>query len=189
MTEMDTNRLSTFTLFLVSVACTVLLSGCFGEELVGPYEGPDKIAFAFDLVADAQASGEPASMTVTEPATVTLGTELIGEQRSSDTEVMLATANETVNYVKEVPTDTGSVQRDTTVLARATTAPDASFNLPESYTLPSDSSSASFQVEINDNLPSGGEPVRVAIRLDGNSNSNLEAAETMRYFTINILPN
>lgn len=193
MSEMDTNRLSTFALFLASIACTVLLSGCFGDELVGPYEEGDKIAFEFDLIAEAQASGVPASMTVPEPAsddtTITLGTELIGEQRSSDTQVMVGTANETVNYVKEVPTDTGGVRRDTTILARATTAPDASFDVPDSYTLPSASSSATFDVTINDNLPSGADPVRVAIRLDGNPGADLEPAETMRYFTINIQPN
>lgn len=193
MSEMDTNRLSTFALFLVSVASTLLLSGCFGDELVGPYEGGDKIAFEFDLIAEAQASGVPASMSVTEPTsadtTITLGTELIGEQRSSDTQVMLGTVGETVNYVREVPTDTGGVRQDTTILAQATTAPSASFEVPDSYTLPSESSSASFDVTINDNLPSDADPVRVAIRLDGNPDADLEPAETMRYFTINILPN
>lgn len=187
---MDTTRFRTLTLLVLALASTVLLTGCFGDELVGPYDGPDKIAFSFDLVSEPQASDQPAAITVTEPATISLTTELIGPQRSSETTVNYGTVAETINYVKEVPTDTGGVRLDTTVLATPTTAdPGTHFDFAGEYVLPADTSAASFAVDILDGIPSGGEPVQVALRLDGNPADNLEPAETMRYLTINILPN
>jgi len=175
---------------LQDTASRTVAEGINGQLTLVVQDGPDKIAFSFDLVSEPQASDQPASITVTEPATISLPTELIGPQRSSETTVNYGTVAETINYVKEVPTDTGGVRLDTTVLATPTTADSGiHFDFAGSYVLPADTSTASFEVDILDGIPSGGEPVQVALRLDGNPADNLEPAETMRYFTINILPN
>ena len=191
--SMDTTNHHTFALFLLSIACTLVLTGCF-DELGTAYDKGDKIAFEFDLVAEAQASDQPATIAVPEPVnspdtTISLGTELIGKQRSSEVQINYGTAADRVNYVREVPTDTGSVRQDTTVLARGTTAQSGTnFQIDGSYTLPADSSAANFNVTILEGIPDGGDPVRVALRLDGNSGANIEPAETMRYLTVTILP-
>lgn len=191
--NMDTTRFRPFALFLVSVACAVVLTGCFDEFGTAYDEGP-RIAFEFDLVADAQSADQPPTITVPEPVTssdttISLGTELIGEQRASDVEINYGTVPERVNYVREVRTDTGSVRQDTTVLALATTASEGqNFEIDGSYTFPSESSAADFDVTILEGIPDGGDPVRVALRLDGNSDANIQPAETMRYLTINIVP-
>ena len=193
MSEIATSRFRTLGLLLLSVLCTVVLSGCF-DELSGPYDGEDKIAFGFDLIAQAQSADQPATISVSEPGgaerTVTLKTELIGPQRSSDTQVSYGVAEETVTYVKEFPADTGGVARDTTILARGTTAEEGTnYEISGSYTLPADSSSAPLTLTILDGIPDGGSSVRVALRLDGNPDSNLQPAETMRYLTVRIVPN
>lgn len=191
--NMDTTRFRPFALFLVSVAFAVVLTGCF-DEFGTAYDGGDRIAFEFDLVADAQSADQPPTITVPEPVaspdtTISLGTELIGKQRASSVEINYSTVSEDVNYVREVRTDTGSARKDTTLLALATTASEGqNFQIDGSYTLPSDSSSANFDVTILDGIPDGGDPVRVALRLDGNPSANIQPAETMRYLTINIQP-
>ena len=191
--SMDTTYFRTFSLFLVSIACAVVLTGCF-DEFSGPYDGPDRIAFGFDLVAEAQASDQPAAVSVLEPqanpdTSYTFTTELIGRQRSSDVEISYGTVSEQVDYVREVPTDTGSARKDSTILALPTTADQGTnFEISGSYTLPADSSSANLTLTVLEGIPDGGDPVRVALRLDGNEGANVEPAETMRYLTINIIP-
>ncbi len=191
--SMDTTRFRPFALFLVSVACAVVLTGCF-DEFGTAYDEGDRIAFEFDLVAGAQSADQPPTISVPEPVnspdtTISLGTELIGEQRSSSVDISYGTVPERVNYVREVRTDTGSARQDTTVLALATTAQEGqNFQIDGSYTLPSDTSSANFEVTILEGIPDGGGPTQVGLRLDGNPDANVQPAETMRYLTINILP-
>lgn len=185
MSEMDTTRISTFTLFL---AAALVLGGCF-ETLNGPYEGEDQIGFAFELVAQAHDEGEPAEATVPSDTTIALTTELIGPQRSSDVEVAYGTVDETVDYVREVPTDTGQAREETIILAHPTTAEEGvHYNISGSYTLPADSSSADLTVQILDGLAPDDDPVRLALRLDGNPEQNLLPAERMRYYTLTIQP-
>lgn len=180
------------TILSLFLAAAVLLAGCF-DELNGPYEGEDKIGFAFDLVAEAEQENEPAGEALRGDTsyTVSFPTELIGPQRSDSVEVNFSVLQEEVEYTREVPTDTGGTRSTTYVLAEETTAEEGvHYELPQdgSFTLPSDSSTANVEVQVLDGLEPGDDPVRLTIKLDGNEGAGLVPAERFRYYALRLQP-
>ena len=194
LTEQDTTDMNVdrVTLLAISVAITLALTGCF-DKLNGPYDGEDKIGFAFDLVAQAEQDNEPAGRLARGDTTYTveLPTELIGPQRSSSVEVNFSTLQERRTYEREVPTDTGGTRTDSFVLAEPTTAEEGThYELPQgdSFTLPSDSSTANVEVQVLDGLDAGDDPVRLTVKIDGNEAENLLPAERFRYYALELQP-
>ncbi len=185
---MNMRRYTVLSLFL---ATTLVLAGCFDELSGGPYEGPDRVGFDIDLVTRGGPDDpDGASASFEQGQTVPLGVDLIGPQQSNDLQVNVSTVSEPVYNIKEVPTDTGAARIDTTVLAMPTTAEEGvHYDLPSSFTIPADSSTANLNVDLLSGLASDDDPVRLSIRLDGNEEQGLEPATNFRYFTINIQPN
>lgn len=170
-------NIKSFKFLIPIVLVSFVLTGCF-EDIAGPYDGPDKVAFA--QVGGGYSAAVPAGQ-----GTVSLQTELIGPQRSASTSVGVSVVNEEVYNIKEVVQDDGSVRVDSTLLALPTTAQEGvHYELPDSYSFPANASLAPLDFNILDaDIDS---PVRLTIRLDGSA--DLEPAELWRYFTITIQP-
>ena len=189
ITDMNVDRATLLALF---VAVTLALMGCF-DELNGPYDGEDKVGFSFDLVAQAEQDNEPAGRLARGDTTYTveLPTELIGPQRSSSVEVSFSTLQERQVYEREVPTDTGGTRTESFVLAEPTDAEEGThYEFPQgnSFTLPSDSSTANIEVQVLDGLDVGDDPVRLTVKIDGNEAENLFPAERFRYYALELQP-
>ncbi len=165
-------------LYLLSVALLLplLLGGCF-EEVAGPYDGPDQIAF--------EQLGGLYQLSVTDDiGVVPLPTQLIGPQRSEAFDVEVSVLTEQALRIRQVQQGDGTTEPDTTVLAEPTTAPAASYSVPSSYTFPADSSNVPVAIQINDGVLAAGETQRLSIRLDGNDDAGVVPAENWRYFQI-----
>jgi hypothetical protein len=156
----------------------LVLTGCF-EEVTGPYDGPDQIAFG-------QVNGLYEAAVSDGAGTISLPTQLIGPQRSSEFEVNVSVLEEQAIRVRDVQTGDGSTVKDTTILALPTTADASNYTVPSSFVFPADSSNVPLNVEINDAGIT--ESVRLTVRLDGNPNANIEPASNWRYFEITINP-
>lgn len=192
---MNTFRVTTLCFLL---ATTLVLTGCF-DELGGAYDGEDKIAFAFDLVAEAEQNNEPAGTVVRGDTanTVTLPTELIGPQRSDSVSVSFTVVPDSVEYSRVVPTDSiGGADTTSYFLSNGTTAQAGShFELvgggsPDSgsYVLPADSSTANLTVQVLDAEENGVSlPARVSIKIEGNSDEDLLPATRFSYYTLTLV--
>ncbi len=170
-------NIKSFKLLIPIVLVSFVLAGCF-DEIAGPYDGPDKVAFS-------QVGGGYSTSVSTGQGTVSLQTELVGPQRSASASVGVGVVTEEVYNVKEVNQDDGSVRLDSTLLALPTTAQEGvHYELPDSYTFPANASLAPLDFQVLDADIDA--PVRLTIRLDGAP--DLEPAELWRYFTITIQP-
>lgn len=165
-------------LLAAALVVGLLTTGCF-EEVTGPYDGPDRIAFA-------QVGGQFGTTVVDGAGPISIPTELIGPQRSSSFDVNVSIQQERAIRVRDVQTGDGTTEKDTTVLALPTTASESNYSVPGSYTFPADSSNVPLNVEINN--AGIEEPVRLTLRLDGNEDANIEPASNWRYFEIQIVP-
>ena len=171
--------MKTFLNLLAAVLVVGLLTtGCF-DEVTGPYDGPDQIAFA-------QVNGLFETTVPDGAGPIAIPTQLIGSQRSSSFDVSVSVLDERAIRVRDVPTGEGGTEKDTTVLALPTTASESNYSVPGSYTFPADSSNVPLNVEINN--AGLEEPVRLTLRLDGNEDANIEPASNWRYFEIQIVP-
>lgn len=172
-------RYAFLSLFL---AASLLLVGCF-EEVSGPYDGPDRVAFS--------QTGPTGTFATTVPdgaGTISVPTQLIGPQRSESFTVNVGVQQDTAKRVREVPVGDGTFEEEVDIRALPTTADSDNYNVPSSYEFPADSSNVPLQVEILDGLSSGDSPVRLTLRLDGNEAADIETAENWRYFEITIQP-
>jgi hypothetical protein len=163
------------------LAVGLVISGCF-DEVGGPYDGPDRIAF------DTQ--GGTFTTAVPDTAgTIQLPTQLIGPQRSSSFNVSVGIQQDTSFRRRPDTTPDGS---DTTVVdirALPTTAEPGDYSVPESFTFPADTSNVPLEVGIQDafgpNAPAD-TTTRVTLRLEPNEEANIEVAENWRYFEVTI---
>jgi hypothetical protein len=175
-----------YTFLVLFVAAGVLLSGCF-EEVAGPYDGPDRVAFSqvngtfSTMVSDASGAN-----------TIPVPAQLIGPQRSSSFTVDVSVQEDTAYRVREVPVGDGNFEEDRDVRALPTTAADGNYSVPESLSFPADSSSAVLAVSIEDNVFGQNAPsdtsTRFTLRLEPNPNANIEVAENWRYFEVIVTP-
>jgi len=166
------------------IAFAVLLGGCF-DEVAGPYDGPDRIGFSqFGTTGQFGATVEDDSGPLPVPV------QLIGPQRDNSFEVSVSVQQDTVFREREVPQGDGTDTTIVDVRALPTTAQSGDYSIPDSFTFPADSSNAQFAVEINDALPSGaasGTSERLTLRLEPNSDADIEVAENWRYFEVEIV--
>jgi len=165
-----------YQLCLALLIASFLLTGCF-EEVAGPYDGPDQIAFG-------QVSGLYQIEVNDDVGSVTLPTQLIGPQRSTAFEVNVSVLEERALRIREVQQGDGTTAPDTTVLAEATTAPAEAYSVPEAYVFPADSSNVPFSITINDDVIADGGTQLLSVRLDGNEDADIRPAENWRYFQI-----
>lgn len=163
---------------------TLLLSGCF-EEVTGPYDQADKVAFS-----QTGPDGTFATTVPNEAGTIQIPTQMIGPQRSESFTVGVSVEPDTVFRTREVPTGDGGFEEETDIRALPTTAEEADYSVPGSYTFPADSSNVPFGVDIQDafgsDAPSGAS-VRLTLRLEPNEEANIEVAENWRYFEVTIV--
>ena len=166
------------------LAVGILVSGCF-DEVGGPYDGPDRIAFATE--------GGTFRTTVPDDAgSIELPVQLIGPQRSESFEVNVGIQRDTSfrERVDEAPDGSDTTIVD--VRALPTTAESGNYTIPDSFTFPDDTSNVDFEVDINDAFSSSAPAdtsTRVTLRLEPNSDANIEVAENWRYFEVNIANN
>lgn len=172
-----------YTSLTLTIASMLILTGCF-DEVAGPYDGPDRVGFS-----QYQQTGEFGATVSDGPnETVSVPVQLIGPQRNEDFSVGVSVEPDTVFREREVPQGDGT---DTTVVdvrANPTTAEASDYTLPDEVTFPQDSSNVAFTVEIGDALPDSNPDAskRVTLRLEPNSESNIQVAENFRYFEITI---
>jgi hypothetical protein len=162
-------------------AAPLLLSGCF-EEVTGPYDQADRVAFS--------QTGPNGTFATTVPdaaGTIQVPTQLIGPQRSESFSVGVSVQPDTAFRVREVPVGDGTFEEERDVRALPTTAEESNYSVPDSYTFPADSSNVPVEVDIQDGLSSGEGPVRLTLRLEPNEDANIEVAENWRYFEITIV--
>jgi hypothetical protein len=157
----------------------LFLTGCF-DEVGGAYDGPDQIAFA-------QVNGEFGTQVVDGAGPISVPTQLIGAQRGNSFDIDVSVEEDTVFRTRDVPTGDGTFEEERDIRALPTTAAPGNYSVPEGFTFPADSSNVPFEVQINDADIS--DPVRLTLRLDGNDDAGVEAADNWRYFEIIIVPN
>lgn len=167
--------------FAALLAGGLLVTGCF-EEVAGPYDGPDRIAFA-------QENGSFSTVVTDDAGTISVPTQLIGPQRSSSFDVEVSVQQDTVFRERTFSAPDGSDSTVTDIRARPTTAEGSDYSVPGSYTFPADTSTASFEVEIQDafgpGAPADAEK-RLTLRVEPNDQANIEVAENWRYFEVTI---
>jgi len=165
-------------------AVSLLLSGCF-EEVTGPYDQADRVAFS--------QTGPDGTFATTVPdaaGTIQVPTQLIGPQRSESFSVGVSVQPDTAFRVREVPVGDGTFEEERDVRALPTTAEGSNYSVPDSYTFPADSSNVPLEVEIQDafgpNAPAD-TSARLTLRLEPNEEANVEVAENWRYFEVTIV--
>lgn len=169
---------SSFALILLVIGAFTL-TGCF-EEISGPYDGPDQIAFGL-------VNGGFSATVADTTGTVQLPVELIGPQRGQGFQVGLSVQDEVAYRIREIDQDDGTVNTDTTVLASPSTAQaGVHYSLPESISFPANANSASFPVEVLNSDLTSEESVLLTIRLEGSTADNIEPASNWRYFELTI---
>jgi hypothetical protein len=175
--------MSTRTLFITALlAVGLLVTGCF-EEVAGPYDGPDRIAFA-------QKNGSFGTEVNDDAGTISVPTQLIGPQRSSSFDVQVSVQQDTVFRERTFSGPDGSDSTVTDTRALPTTAASGDYSVPQSFTFPADTSNVPFEVEIQDAFGSGastGDTKRLTLRVEPNDQANIEVAENWRYFEITIV--
>ncbi|WP_259203045.1 hypothetical protein [Salinibacter ruber] len=165
-------------------ATALLFSGCF-EEVSGPYDQADRIAFS--------QTGTNGTFGTTVPdaaGTIQVPTQLIGPQRSESFSVDVSVQPDTVFRTRQVPTGDGGFEEEQDTRALPTTAEESNYSVPDSYTFPADSSNVPFEVEIQDAFgPSApaDTSARLTLRLEPNTEANVEVAENWRYFEVTIV--
>ena len=167
---------NSYRLLAVLLVASALLTGCF-DEVAGPYDGPDQIAFE-------QVNGSYQVDVADNTGTITLPTQLVGPQRASDFDVNVSVLRERALRIREVQQGDGTTAPDTTLLAEATTAPAEAYSVPESYSFPADSSNVPITITISDGVLADGEEQLLSVRLDGNEDADIRPAENWRYFQI-----
>jgi hypothetical protein len=175
----DSEAMNTRYSFLLLVAGAFLLTGCF-EEVSGPYDGPDRVAFS-------QVNGAFSTVVPDEAGTIEIPAQLIGPQRANSFDVSVSVQEDTSFRVREVPVGDGSFEEERDIRALPTTAPDDAYSVPGSLEFPADSSNVTLGVTIQDafeaSAPSG-TTTRLTLRLEPNPDANIEVAENWRFFEI-----
>lgn len=181
----DSEAMNTrYSFLLLFVAGTVLLSGCF-EEVSGPYDGPDRVAFN-------QVDGTFSTVVSQGAGTIQVPAQLIGPQRGTSFDVGVSVQEDTAYRVREVPVGDGTFEEERDVRALPTTADGSNYSVPASLEFPADTSNVTLGVTIEQNVFGSNAPAdtstRVTLRLEPNSDENIEVAENWRYFEVVIIP-
>lgn len=177
-------RKTYYTSLSLLVTSVVLFAGCF-DEVAGPYDGSDRVAFS-----QYQTTGQFGATVADGPgSTVSVPAQLIGPQRGSSFSVTVSVQQDTAFRERTYTQGDGTDTTTTDVRALPTTAESGDYTVPDSFTFPADTSNVTFPVDIANAIDDAntGASERLTLRLEPNPDANIEVAANWRYFEIQIV--